>query len=167
MDRQLTTSTVSIDRRESGDATPAGADVVSAVFDRHAREQHISSTLDATEQAPLIWTHTLVLTGELTRRSAHALETEMERLCEDGVTGITLDLRQLGHIDAIGVAVIAFRCGLYQRRGLGVSLIPGPKPIQRAFERTGVTELLPFQVDEVAARRRRAPALRMVRSRRS
>ncbi len=167
MERHLTTSTVSIGRREQSEASPPGADVVSAVFDRHAREQHIRTTLDATEQAPLIWTHTLVLTGELTRRSAHTLETEMERLCEDGVAAITLDLRQLAHIDSIGVAVVAFRCGLYQRRGLGVSLIPGPKPIQRAFERAGVTELLPFQVDEVAARRRRAPALRMVRSRRS
>src|SRR5271155_3899543 len=61
--------------------------------------------------------HTLILTGELDGGSARALETEIERLCEEGVTGITLDLRGLKYIDSIGVAVIAFRCGLCRRRG--------------------------------------------------
>ncbi|MGO9762360.1 MAG: STAS domain-containing protein [Solirubrobacteraceae bacterium] len=102
------------------------------------------------------WTHTLILTGELTHRSAHALEVEIERLCEKGVTSITLDLRQLAHIDATGVAVISFRCGLCTRQGYGFALIPGSRFIQLAFERAGVIDLLPFQVDEVAARRLRA-----------
>jgi anti-anti-sigma factor len=100
--------------------------------------------------------HTLVLTGELTHHSAHALEVEIERLCEEEVTSITLDLRQLRHIDSIGAAVISFRCGLCQRQGYGFALIPGSRPIQRAFERAGMINLLPFQDDEVAARRLRA-----------
>lgn len=98
-------------------------------------------------------THTLVLTGELTRRSANALELEIERLCDEGVAGITLDLRQLTQIDEIGVAVIAFRCGLCERHGFGFALIPGSRFIQRAFEQAGVSEALPFQEDEIAARR--------------
>jgi anti-anti-sigma factor len=94
--------------------------------------------------------HTLVLTGVLDRASAHALEAEMDRLCEEGITGLRLDLRRLAQIDSIGVAVIAFRCGLYQRRGYEVTLIPGPRLVHSAFERAGLTERLPFEADGAA-----------------
>lgn len=93
---------------------------------------------------PKKWTHTLVLTGELNLRSARALEAEIERLCEEGVTGITLDLRQLTRIDSIGVAVITFRCGHCRRHGYEFSLIPGAPLIQHAFEQAGVADALPF-----------------------
>jgi anti-anti-sigma factor len=86
-----------------------------------------------------------VLEGSLDRGSVKQLETEIERLCDDGVTGITLDLRELGYIDAIGVAVVAFRCGLCLRRGYDFALIRGSRGVQRAFERAGVSELLPFE----------------------
>lgn len=99
------------------------------------------------------WNHTLILTGELTHRSAHALEVEIERLCEEGVTDITLDLRDLTGIDPVGVAVIAFRCGLCEKRGYGFRLIRGPKPVQRAFEQAGVLGMLPFQDEDEAAAR--------------
>ncbi|MGD0454785.1 MAG: STAS domain-containing protein [Solirubrobacteraceae bacterium] len=124
------------------------------------REQPGRSEPGLASRTARLWTHTLVLTGELTHRSAHALEVEIERLCDEGVTGITLDLRQLRQIDSIGVSVISFRCGLCQRQGLGFSLIPGSRLVQRAFERAGVGDLLPFQVDEVAARRLRTPTPR-------
>jgi anti-anti-sigma factor len=131
MERHLSTSTVSMETRRKG--------AVSAVSARK---------------------HTLILTGELTRHSAHALEMEIERLCGDGIAGITLDLRQLAHIDAIGAAVIAFRCGLCQRQGYGFSLIPGSPAIQRAFQQAELTDVLPFQVDEVTARRLKKPTRR-------
>ena len=89
--------------------------------------------------------HTLILTGELDASSAHALEAEIEHLCEEGVTSITLDLRELKYIDTAGVAVIAFRCRLCQRRGYEFALIPGGRMIHRAFEQAGVAGLLPFQ----------------------
>lgn len=97
--------------------------------------------------------HTLILTGELDSRSAHALEAEIERLCDEGVTSITLDLRELDYIDPAGVAVIAFRCRLCQRRGYEFALIPGGRMIHRAFEQAGVAGLLPFQEDDGAERR--------------
>jgi anti-anti-sigma factor len=100
-------------------------------------------------QTKPVW-HTLIPTGELDRASAHTLEAEIERLCEEGVAGITLDLRGLTYIDSVGVAVIAFRCGLCQRRGCGFALIPGSRLVHRAFEHAGVTGLLPFQEDDVA-----------------
>jgi anti-anti-sigma factor len=89
------------------------------------------------------WTHTLVLSGELTHRSAHALEVEIERLCAAGVTGITIDLRELAEIDPIGVAVIAFRSGLCKRRGYDFTLIAGSRHVRRRFEQAGVAYLLP------------------------
>jgi anti-anti-sigma factor len=94
------------------------------------------------------WTHTIVLTGELTHCSAYALEVEIERLCAEGVTGITLDLRKLELIDAVGVAVVAFRDGLCRRRGYDFKLIPGSPSMRRAFERAGVLELPIDEADE-------------------
>jgi anti-anti-sigma factor len=94
--------------------------------------------------------HTLILVGELDSGSAHELEAEIERLCEERVTSITLDLRQLTYIDQVGVAVIAFRCRLCQRRGYEFALIPGGRRIHRAFEQAGVARLLPFLEEEVA-----------------
>ncbi len=94
------------------------------------------------------WNHTLILTGELNHRSAHALEVEIERLCEEGVTDITLDLRDLVAIDSVGVAVIAFRCSLCEKRGYGFRLIRGSRGVQRAFEQAGVIEILPFQDED-------------------
>ncbi len=90
-------------------------------------------------------THTLALEGPLDGASAKRLEAEIERLCDAGVTGITLDLRGVTEIDAIGVAVVAFRCGLCRRRGFDFALIRGSRGVQRAFERAGISELLPFE----------------------
>ena len=174
MERHLTTSTGNINRRSNtrnintrneggttglvvmradtacdGNAVLAG----DTAFDRNRRAWPTPNQPHPLSESVSIWMHTLILTGELTHRSAHTLEVEIERLFEEGVTSITLDLRQLTHIDQIGVAVIAFRCRLCKRQGHGCVLIPGPWFIQRAFEEAGVIDQLPFQEDEVAARR--------------
>lgn len=139
------------------DAVATIANNTHTTFSHSARHQRASSEPRFVPARMGARPHTLVLTGELDRASAHALEAEIDRLCDEGVTGITLDLRQLTYIDSIGVAVIAFRCGLCQRRGYEVVLIPGSRFIHRAFEQAGVTDLLPFHEDEVAAAR--LPAL--------
>jgi anti-anti-sigma factor len=160
MDRHLTTSVVSIDKRNKGVPTGAGPERLDQVLDTGSRPQ------PGRDEAPVsARTHTLVLVGELTHRSAHTLELELERLYEEGVTAIILDLRRLEHVDPIGVAVIAFRCGLYQRRGVGFMLIPGSRRVQGAFERAGVGDL-PFHVDEVAIRRLRVASKRPAFTRR-
>jgi anti-anti-sigma factor len=156
MERHLTTSTVSIGTRNAGAATEVRANPTDTVFDRNTRTQPARNEPTSALTSVSVWAHTLILTGELTHRSVHALEVEIERLCERGVTGITLDLRQLTHIDSIGVAVISFRCGLCRRQGYGFTLVPGSRLIQRAFEQVGLIDLLPFQDDEVAARRLRS-----------
>jgi anti-anti-sigma factor len=88
--------------------------------------------------------YTLVLVGELDRSSTITLERAIESLCEREVAGITLDLRRLTRIDAIGVAVIAFRCGWCLRHGYEFALVPGAQSIQAAFARAGALTRLPF-----------------------
>lgn len=163
MERHPTTSTGSINARNESTIrlVVMRADTAcdwNTAFDRNRRAWPARNRPHPLSESVSIWMHTLILTGELTHRSAHTLEVEIERLFEEGVTSITLDLRQLTYIDPIGVAVIAFRCRLCKRQGHGFVLIPGPRFIQRAFEEAGVADRLPFQEDEVAARRLRAAA---------
>jgi len=154
MEGQLVaTSAVSIGRRDGGEATLNLAGRTNAAFNATARKHPGAAKPRSTGNGAGVWSHTLVLTGELTRRSAHALEVEIEDLCAKGVTAITLDLRQLTYIDSVGVAVISFRCGLCQRQGYGFSLVPGPRFVQRAFEQAGIADLLPFDGDGIEARR--------------
>jgi len=145
MKRHLTASAVSVDPPIGDDETGSVATRSHTAFSNNTRAQPASGEAGLVLASVDVQTHTLILTGELDRRSAPALEAEIERLCEEGVTGITLDLRELTYIDSIGVAVIAFRCGLCKRRGYEFSLIPGSRFVQRAFEQAGVTDLLPFQ----------------------
>lgn len=139
MGRQLAVSALRT-RKEGG----AGASVADPTH-KQAGPSEPNLALASTN----VWTHTLILTGELSRRSAHTLEAEIEHLCEEGVTGITVDLRGLTHIDWTGVAVIAFRCNLCKKRGHDFGLIPGASSIQRAFEQAGLLDALPFQNDDV------------------
>jgi len=92
--------------------------------------------------------HTLTLIGELDRMSAATLEAEIERICETPGSSITLDLSKLSYIDATGVAVICFRCTHCRRRGHEFALIAGQPSVQRAFERAGAVERLPFVAAE-------------------
>jgi anti-anti-sigma factor len=154
MEGQLTTSAAaSIGRRDGGEATLNLAARTKAPFNTSTRTHPGATKARSALKDAGIWAHTLVLTGELTRRSAHALELEIEDLCAKGVSAITLDLRQLTYVDSVGVAVISFRCGLCQRQGYGFSLVPGPRFVQRAFEQAGILELLPFDYDWVETRR--------------
>jgi anti-anti-sigma factor len=102
-----------------------------------------------------------VLTGELDHRTAHILESEIEQLCDEGVTGIRLDIRGLASVDLIGAAVIAFRSKLCKRRGYEFTLIPGQRAVQRVLEHAGVIELLTFEEHELfaAARLPAAPVV--------
>jgi len=87
------------------------------------------------------WQHTLVLTGTLDRGSAAELEEEIECLCEEGVTSLTLDLRALEGLDPTGVQVIAFRSTLCRRRGHALTVIPGSYTMHRALVEAGVAEV--------------------------
>lgn len=160
MKRQLMTSAVSVGTRSEGGGSASVTSRTRAAFDSAVRPAQAASDPPPTLTSVGVWKHTLVLTGALDHHSAHELEAEIERLCEEGVTSITLDLRELTYIDSIGVAVIAFRCGLCKRRGYDFAVIPGSRLIHRAFEQAGVTKLLPFEEEGVSITRLPAMALR-------
>jgi anti-anti-sigma factor len=152
MERHHMTMAASVHARTDEDIVGSVATQARAAFnDTIERTNQVSRQTGFVEPDIGLRMHTLVLTGSLDRSSVHTLEAEIERLCDEGVTGITLDLRQLADIDAFGVAVIAFRCGLCRRRGYDFALIRGSRAVQRAFEKAGVSELLPFDDGSVPA----------------
>ncbi len=104
------------------------------------------------------WRHTLILTGTLDGRSAPELEEEIECLCQEGVTHLTLDLRQLEALDTRGAHVIAFRSTLCRRRGHGFTVIPGSDTVQRALVDAGAAEALTHADGAPRASRVDAPA---------
>jgi len=115
---------------------------------RPAVRKNRSAVRERRAKTPRAATHTLVLIGELDRTSTHTLEAEIERLCDTGIIGITLDLSKLSGIDSTGVAVIVFRHKWCTRRGCELALIPGSSAIQRAFELAGAIDALPFKGSE-------------------
>src|SRR5271167_3633133 len=169
MKRHLTASAVSVGAGNENGAVASVADRAQTAVNENTRTKSASGEPSLALASVSGWTHTLILTGELNYRSAHTLEAEIERVCEEGVTGITLDLRGLTYIDSIGLAVIAFRCGLCKRSGYDFALIPGSAFVRRAFERAGVTDFLAPQEDALAPPRRvrasAAPRLRRLRLR--
>ena len=88
------------------------------------------------------WRHTLILTGKLDLQSASELEEEIECLCQEGVTTLTLDLRQLSAIDFTGARTIAFRSALCKRRGHDFAVISGSDSIGRTLVEAGATDTL-------------------------
>lgn len=161
MKRQLTASVVGIGARRERSGSASATSATRPSFDRAIHPPSPDSEPPPMLTSVGVWRHTLVLTGALDHHSAHRLEAEIERLCDEGVTSITLDLRELTYIDSTGVAVIAFRCGLCKRRGYDFAVVPGSRLIQRAFEQAGVTNLLPFEeADDDSASRLPALAMR-------
>jgi anti-anti-sigma regulatory factor len=95
-----------------------------------------------------VWRHRLILTGKLDYRSASELEEEVECLCQEGVTILTLDLRQLDAIDPTGATVIAFCGAACRRRGHDFAVIPGSRVIHSALTEVGATDLLTLDRNE-------------------
>jgi anti-anti-sigma factor len=109
-------------------------------------QSSLSETAHARPQLTLasepVWRHKLTLTGKLDHRSAPELEEEIECLCEEGVTTLTLDLRQLDAIDSTGATAIARRGAVCKMRGRDFAVIPGSRVIHRALAEAGATDLL-------------------------
>jgi anti-anti-sigma factor len=89
-----------------------------------------------------VWRHKLVLTGRLNHSTAVELEDEIECLCEEGVTILTLDLRQLDAIDSVGAKTIALNGVECKRRGRDFAVLPGSPVVHRALAEAGAESLL-------------------------
>jgi anti-anti-sigma factor len=113
-----------------------------SVDDHDARQAHPAHARTRTLASALVWRHKLILTGRLDRRTAVELEDEIECLCEEGVTILILDLRQLSAIDSVGAGVIAYRGAVCEWRGCGFAVIPGSPVVHYALVQAGVKSLL-------------------------
>jgi anti-anti-sigma factor len=86
-------------------------------------------------------------------RSAPELEEEIECLCQEGVTILTLDLRQLDAIDSTGATAIACRGTACKRRGHDFAVIPGSRVVRSALAEAGAANLLMPDPNESVVRR--------------
>ena len=116
MKRHLTLSTTSRYARNQGDTAEAVADRTRASDDETSLSEAAHARPHLTPASAPVWRHKLILTGKLDYHSAPELEEEIECLCEEGVTILTLDLRQLDAVDSTGVTAIAFPYRLQEGR---------------------------------------------------
>jgi anti-sigma B factor antagonist len=88
--------------------------------------------------------HTLALIGELDMAGIDALEGAVQEAHDEGAARVAFDLRELTFIDSTGLRALVSVHDLCRERGCEVALIPGPRAVQRVFELTGLTDVLPF-----------------------
>jgi anti-anti-sigma factor len=150
MKGQLTPSPIGRDARNAGSQDPGSSGDASGWPRKSFALRPVGPRRDDRDMALTsvgVWRHTIVLTGALTHGTAHELEIEIEQRCADGVTALTLDLRELAYIDPIGVSVIAFRSRLCKRRGYDFAVVAGSPMMCRALAQAGVG-IVHDEVDE-------------------
>jgi len=107
-----------------------------------SRSQAGHTRAHLTLASPPAWRHKLILTGTLDRRTAADFEDEIECLCEEGVTTLALDLRQLGAIDATGARSISLRGAACKSRGRDFTVLSDSPAIHNALAEAGAEHLL-------------------------
>jgi anti-anti-sigma regulatory factor len=152
MTHHLTLSTASQHARNqsnevetASDRTRAGGGEANLSVAAHSRPHLTLASMP-------VWRHRLILTGKLDYRSASELEEEIECLCQEGVTILTLDLRRLDALDPTGATAIAFCGAACRRRGHDFAVIPGSRVIHRALAEVGATDLLALDQTESVVR---------------
>jgi anti-anti-sigma factor len=100
-----------------------------------------------------LWNHTLILKGDLDRGSAPELEDELECLRQEGVTALTLDLRQLDALEPSAAHVIAFQNALFTNQGRRFGVLVSSPAVHRVLTDAGVGDLVRPAPAEGLARR--------------
>jgi anti-anti-sigma factor len=88
--------------------------------------------------------HTFILIGELDMTGTDALERTVRDGCGEDTRRVVFDLRELAFIDSTGLRALVAAHDLCRERGCEVALIPGGRAVQRVFDLTGLTDVLPF-----------------------
>lgn len=153
MTHHLTLSTASQHVRSQSDEVEAASRLTRVSDGEASLSVAAYSRPNLTLASTPVWRHRLVLTGKLDCRSASELEEEIDCLCQEGVTILTLDLRQLDAIDPTGAMVVAFCGTACRRRGHDFAVIPGSRLIHRALTEAGATDLLTLDRDGSVVRR--------------
>ena len=82
--------------------------------------------------------------GALDLATVPILEAEVAELRDAGFRHLVLDLSGLGFMDSSGLRCIIELDAEARQDGFSIALVPGPRAVQRVFELTGATALLPF-----------------------
>ena len=82
--------------------------------------------------------------GELDIATTPDLEQALSDATADSVTEIVLDLRELTFMDSTGLRALAQANASAGERGVSLSIIRGPRQIERVLEISGLGALLPL-----------------------
>jgi anti-anti-sigma factor len=82
--------------------------------------------------------------GELDIATTPELEQALSGATADGVPQIVLDLRELTFMDSTGLRALAQANARATELGVSLSLIRGPRQIERVLEISGLGALLPL-----------------------
>ena len=83
----------------------------------------------------------VALSGELDLQSVDVLEYEVVLLHAAGRDRIVIDLSRIEFIDSTGLRVLLGLHRAAEREGRRLSLVQGPRPVQRIFELTATAAL--------------------------
>ena len=83
--------------------------------------------------------------GELDIATVGRLDERLRELREAGGKRFVLDLRGLTFIDSTGLRLVFELDSFARRDGIELSLVSGPRAVQRVFEVAGIAGLLPFR----------------------
>ena len=86
----------------------------------------------------------IVVSGELDLASSAALEEELDRVADSGVTHVIIDLRQLEFMDSTGLSTLVKAHQRADEARWEFGLVRGPQQVQRLLSLTGVDERLTF-----------------------
>ena len=112
------------------------------IGDRAGLGQEVRTRPQLTLASAPVWKHKLILKGRLDHRTKVELQDEIECLCEEGVTLLTLDLGQLDEIDSDGAKAIACGGVVCRERGRDFTVVPGSPAVHRALAEVGAEGLL-------------------------
>jgi len=87
----------------------------------------------------------VVLTGELDLASADVLESEVCELRGAGFGRVVVDLREVDFIDSAGLRVLLSLRNTAKRRGHSLTIVPGPRRVQRIFDLTATRGLFDWR----------------------
>ena len=82
--------------------------------------------------------------GSLDVAAAPVLDAQLRELRDAGFRRLVVDLSGLAFMDSSGLRLLLGWSDEAGRDGFELAVVPGPPAVQRVFELTGATELLPF-----------------------
>ena len=86
----------------------------------------------------------IVLVGEFDLAAMPTAETSLAEATANGYTSLEIDLSALTFLDSSGVRSLMITVDRCRERGTPLTIIPGPRGVQRVFEITGLVDALPF-----------------------